>query len=439
MNPILLLSNTNEEIMETEDEDIIITTREGKIIKVTPQSGEHYGLTPHDLLGKSVLDLQEQGIFNPAITPQVVQKKKKVIMVQTTPNGSRVLITGIPLLNEEQEVEFVISYSYELSQLLVMKDYLKELESEISHVKEELAFLRNQQMQLDHFFSESPSTKRAVNTALKIARYNTPVVISGEHGTGKTSLAAFIHNQSEKRNGPFIEIDCSTIPDAVFDSAFNGTERSGGYVQLAKGGTIVVNEIDQLSKSAQSRIVKILENLESTRIIAVSEENLEEMTRQNSFREDLFYFLHLAPIHLKPLRERPEDLAKIITAALSELNSQYQQEKKLNDPLFLHLMQLEWKGNIREVKNVLERSFLESEQPIISLEDLPALYRPDKDEQIGIEIEGQSLPHILEYVEKKVLLNAQKRFKTTTEMAKILGISQPSVVRKLKKYGGADI
>src|SRR4051812_48938918 len=117
MKSMHLLPNTDEEIMDTHDEDIIITTREGKIIKVTQISGEHYGMSPSELLGKSVLDLQAQGIFSPAITPEVVKKKKKIVTVQMTPSGRKVLITGIPLFNEKREVEFVISYSYELSEL----------------------------------------------------------------------------------------------------------------------------------------------------------------------------------------------------------------------------------------------------------------------------------------------------------------------------------
>ena len=122
MNSMLLLPNTDEEIIDTHDEDIIITTREGKIIKVTQISGEHYGLAPGDLLGKSVYDLEAQGIFSPAITPEVVKKKKKVVTVQTTPSGRKVLITGIPLFNDQREDEFVISYSFERSELIVMKE-----------------------------------------------------------------------------------------------------------------------------------------------------------------------------------------------------------------------------------------------------------------------------------------------------------------------------
>lgn len=433
MNTLFLLPNTDEEIIDTYDEDIIVTTKEGRIIKASTLSGEAYGVAPEELLGKSVYDLEAAGIFSPAITPLVLRKKKKVVLRQDTPSGRKVLITGIPLFNDHGDVEFVVSYSYDMSQLMVMKEYLENLESEMSKVKGELAHLRSQQLHIEGCVMESPSSSRALQTAIKMAQLEVPVVIHGEPGTGKTALAKFIHSQSIRRDSAFIEVNCSAIPESVFDISFTGLDGEG-YIGLAAGGTLVLNEIEQLSLSSQAALFKLLQQPHTARLIAISHASIEEAVTAGHFREDLFYSLHLASIELKPLRERPDDLNQGISRFLEELNHTYNQQKTISDDLYFHLLQLSWKGNFRELRNVLERSFIESESPLISLDDLPITYQPDSDERIGFELDGKTLPHILESVEKKVLLNAQKRYRTTTEMANILGISQPSVVRKLKKY-----
>ncbi len=436
MMSMYFLPNSVEEIIDTYDEDIIITSREGKIIKVTQISGEHYGMKPSELLGKSVLDLQAQGIFSPAITPEVVEKKKKIVTVQMTPSGRKVLITGIPLFNDQREVEFVISYSYELSELMVMKEYLQDLETEMFKVKEELAYFRDQHIQISSLIMESQSSDRAIKTAHKMARLDVPIVIQGEHGVGKISLAKFIHAQSNYSEGSFIEVNCGSIPDSIFENAFTGQldAKSQGYLSLSSGGSLVLKEIDQLSIAAQAILFTLLNKQTTTRIIAISETSLEELVHQGKFRDDLFYLLHITSIALKPLRERPEDLESAISFYLQTLNEKYQYNKKLADDVYIRLLQLEWKANFRELKNVMERIVIESETSLITLQDLPLQYQPLEGEQIGIELDGQSLPHILEFVERKVLLNTQKRYKTTTQMAQVLGISQPSVVRKLKKY-----
>lgn len=435
MTNLYLLPNAEEELIDSYDEDIIITNRDGRIIKATHISGQQYGLSATDLLGQSVYELEAKDIFSPAITPLVLKQKKKVVLVQTAYGGRKVLITGIPLFNENHEIEFVMSYSYEVSELLALQEYLNELEGETFRYKEELVTLREEHVTTDELITESKAMKQVLKTIYKAAPLKVPVLLQGENGVGKSTLAKWIHKQSNWRNGPFIEVDCATIPEAIFEYELIGstkdqTFQKAGYLQLAQSGTLYLQGVDDLSLTSQTILVKAIRQTKADfRMISSTEENVEELVAKRLFREDLFYLLHVVPISIKPLRERLKDLSVVMLRYVERFTSTYQLERTLSDDLFHAL--LEWKGNHCEVKNLIERLITNSESTIMTKDDLPIIYRKDDSE---LEMEGRSLPNILENVEEKVLLSAKKRCKTTTEMAEMLGISQPSVVRKLKKH-----
>ncbi|WP_306798755.1 sigma 54-interacting transcriptional regulator [Oceanobacillus saliphilus] len=435
-----LLPNAEEEVIDSYDEDIIVTNRYGKIIKASHISGRQYGLTAKDLLGQSVYELEAKGIFSPAITPLVQKQKKKIVLVQTKQDGGKVLITGVPLYNEKQEVEFVVSYSYDVSELLVLQEYLNELEGEMSRVKEELETLREKSMRFDGIVAESKSMKDVLKSAKKVAPLKVPVHLQGENGVGKSTLAKLIHKQGPWKDGPFIEVNCAAIPETILERELIGSSEKGlektGYMQLAQFGTLYLQGVDELSRTSQSILLKSLRQKRNEfRIISSTEYNLDKLVAANQFREDLYYFLHVIPISIKPLRERPEDLSEIILNYIQTFCKEYQLERTLSNDLFHELLHMEWKGNHLEVKNLVERLVTQSESVTITKDDLPIHYQSENKYGLdSFEIDGQTLPRILESVEEKVLFNAKKQCKTTTEMAKMLGISQPSVVRKLKKY-----
>lgn len=438
MTGFYLHPNTEKEVIDSYDEDIIVTNREGIIVKATQISGKHYGLRAEELLGKSVYDLEEQEIFSPAITPLVLQQKKKVVVVQTTPAGQKVLITGMPFFDEVGEVSFVISYSYEVSELLVIQQYLNELEHEMLLAKEELSLLRKQQLVTNGLITESRSTIRAYETAQKAAPLDVSVVLYGEHGTGKTTLAKVIHKNSSRKNAAFIEVDCETIPEAIFEQQLFGEEQKPGLLTLANGGTLYLKSIDKLSLYLQTKLATILREQTYTPIDSEQTQAFDVRiisSAEHTLTKDLYYLLHIIPIHLQPLRKRKEDLIALISLHMMQFSKKYVSPKKLSSDVFNYLLTINWEGNHYELMHVIERLFVQSNSQIISIDDLPVEYQIESDEGLaGIDLEGRTLPNILESVEMKVLKNAQERYRTTTEMAKFLGISQPSVVRKLKKY-----
>lgn len=450
MTGFFLHPNSKEEIIDSYEEDIIVTNNAGFIVKASQISGRHYGIQAEELLGKSVYDLEKRGIFSPAITPLVLRQKKKVVVIQTTTTGQKVLITGMPFFNEVGDVEFVLSYSYEVSELLVIHEYMKELEQEMLLTKEELSLLRKEHLTIDGLTIENRSTRIAFETARNAAPHDVSVILYGEQGTGKSTLAKVIHNESARKNGPFIEVDCETIPEAMFERELLGgrfEQKETGLLTLACGGTLYLKGIDQLSIHLQGKLSKILKERQYTpigeeialsldvRLISSSEKGLTEAVSTNGFHKDLYYTLHIVPIQLKPLRDRKGDSSALISSYLKQFSTKYHKVKELSDDVFHQLLHLEWPGNHNELINVMERLVVQSPSTIITAKDLPPEYRKETDEDLSmIHLEGQTLPSILENVEMKVLRDAQLRHRTTTEIAKYLGISQPSVVRKLKKY-----
>jgi transcriptional regulator with PAS, ATPase and Fis domain len=446
MTGFYLHPDSEQEIIDTSEEDIIVTNHKGIIVKASKISGKHYGIDPIQLLGRSVYELEKEGVFSPAITPLVLKKQKKVVLVQTTPNGQKVLITGIPFFNESNEIEYVISYSYAVSELLIIQDYLKELEHEMRIAKEELLFLRKKNLKIDGLVVENRSTRRAYESAGKAAPLDVSVVIYGEHGTGKTTLAKNIHSESARSDGSFIIVDCETIPEALFEQKLLGVNNEKiGMLSLAHKGTLFLKGIDKLAPHLQSILARILQEKKysslyttetkplDVRVISSSEIQLNEIP---SFQKDLYYMLHVVPIELKPLRERKQDLSRLIPIYLQQYSLKHKKECSLRDDVYNHLLDLYWLDNHHELMNVIERMVVQSTSAMITMEDLPMEYRlPMEQGRYNVELEGSSLPIILERVEKEVLFNAQERYRTTTEIAKYLGISQPTVVRKLQKYG----
>src|SRR5699024_3704775 len=209
-------------------------------------------------------ELEARGIFTPAITPLVLKQKKKVAIVQVGANERKVLITGIPLFNELPEVEFVISYSYDVSELRALVEYLTELESEMSTVKGELALLREVRLSIEGIIAESKSMKQILKTIHKIEPLQVALVLQGEDGIGKTTLAKQTHHLSTKKDGPIIEVDCGTIPDALFERELVGGPGIDGaekiaFLQMAQSGTLYLQGVDELSLASQTILLQALQ------------------------------------------------------------------------------------------------------------------------------------------------------------------------------------
>ncbi|QNG61731.1 sigma 54-interacting transcriptional regulator [Bacillus sp. PAMC26568] len=448
--------NENEQILHSLKDDILVTNLDGIILKVSVFTGKIYGVESDSLIGKSVYDLEAQGLFTPILTPMVVKEKKKITFVQTTNKGKKLLVTGIPVYNEDGEMYRVVSYSHDITDLADYKNFLISMEEEMERVKSELDLLRGKQLYDSGIIANSAEMQKVISTSLQVSEVDVNVLVLGESGVGKSLLAKFIHNKSDRKKGPFIEVNCGAIPDSLFEAelfgyesgAFSGANQKGkiGLIELSHGGTLFLDEIGELPLTHQVKVLKVIQEKQfyrvggtkpihvDFRLISATNKNLELAIKDKLFREDLYFRLNVVPITIPPLRKRTEDIVPFIHLLLKQFEEKYNKEKKLDEAVIHHLLHYDWKGNVRELINILERLVVISPSTLITVEQLPE-YILESVSPAAIPLDqNQSLPEMMDDLEKQILLKARKKYKTTVRMAQALGISQPSIVRKMKKH-----
>lgn len=441
-------------LLHSLQEDILVTTTDGTIVKVSEATGKIYDVNVDELMGRSVFDLEREGLFTPLATPMVVESKGRVTFVQTVADGKKLLVTGLPVFDDDGKLVRVVSYSHDVTELMEIKAGMEEMTVEMERVRGELHRLKQQSEK--KLIGKSDGLRNVLATAEQVAGVDANVLLLGESGVGKTHLAKMIHDKSERADGPFIEVNCGAIPDALFEAelfgykggSFTGANKGGkkGFVEMASGGTLFLDEVGELSLQNQVKVLKLIqeksfypvggrkETHSDFRLISATNRQLEKSVENKQFREDLYFRLNVVPITIPPLRERKEDITPLIQSFMDHFTSRYNRKRVLSREVLHDLNELEWRGNVRELTNLLERLVVTSPTPIIHTADLPEGYRRNIDTYSEMNNLEESLNETLERVEKERLVQARRKFKTTTKIANALGISQPSVVRKLKKH-----
>jgi len=277
---------------------------------------------------------------------------------------------------------------------------------------------------------------------------------------GKSMLAHEIHKRSDRSKGAFVSINCGAIPAALLESelfgyengAFTGARKEGkqGQLSIANEGTLFLDEISELPLQMQVKILKAIQEKKFTRVggtetltsnfrlITATNKDLKSMVKAGTFREDLFYRLNVIPIEIPPLRERKQDIIMLVNLFWERLNAKYGTNRKIDLDAYEVLADYDWPGNVRDLENCIERIMVTVDKDIIRVCDLPSqlLIKPKKKVEIK---EILPLKKAMEETEKDLILKAYKEFNNTYKAAEALGVSQSTVVRKLRKYGCSDI
>ncbi|MEK4029562.1 sigma 54-interacting transcriptional regulator [Pseudobacillus sp. FSL P4-0506] len=448
-----------EKIIKTSNNNITITDEKGIILYTNSDHWSVYDEEPKNYIGESIFKLQEQGLLTPSITAIVLEKKQPTKIMQHTRKGKIIMSTAYPIFDENGDIVRVISYAIDQTEISNLQEQYEQLERKLKGYQTEVEELREKKE--THY--RSKEMQQISKTLQRVANTDATVLMTGESGVGKSMLARKLHTQGHRQKEPFIEVNCSTIPINLFESemfgyesgSFTGAQKNGkqGLIEQAHNGTLFLDEIGELPLAMQAKLLKVLQEKKFMRIggnkerridfrlVAATNKDLEEMVQKGDFRLDLYYRLNVIPVHIPPLRDRKEDISLLINHYVDLINRKYNTSKKLHSSTYEVLLKYKWPGNVRELENLMERLILTSEEPMIWPNSLPASIlgqEPTNGEEMSLieqfVIEDHNLKNVMERVEKLMLSKAQKHCKSTYEMAEYLGISQPSVIRKLKKY-----
>jgi two-component system response regulator AtoC len=305
----------------------------------------------------------------------------------------------------------------------------------------------------------SPIIQTVFSMALKVARFDSTVLITGESGTGKELVAQGIHRESDRRSSPMVPVNCASIPESLMESelfghlkgAFTGADKDKkGLFEMAEGGTLFLDEIGDIPLSLQPKLLRVLQENEirpvgggksravDVRVIAATSKELEKEMASGHFREDLFYRLNVVPISLPPLRHRPEDIPLLCKFFINRFNKSLGSSiTNISSAAMTALMQHDWPGNIRELENAIERAIVLADGSTLELANFvfgkAATSNPNP---TGSSYDGFSLKAAKAELEDKMIRRAlAETGGNRTHAANMLEISHPSLLSKMKRYG----
>lgn len=420
-------------------------------------TGLSYDLLKH----KTAYDNVREGLTSNSVSIIVAEKKAPVSLIQRFPNGKTALITGTPVFDKDRVLTNVIVTVSDVTEknnlyekLIREKIFMETEEDDIKKVAESLIVYKSAMME------------KIVSFVVRLAKTDSPVLITGETGVGKEVIANLIYQTSLRADKPFVVINCAAIPPNLaeselfgyVDGAFTGAKKGGyaGVFERAHTGTVFLDEIGELPLDLQSKLLRTLQEYTVTRIgdnksrkvdfrvIAATNRNLLEMAQEEKFRSDLYYRLNVINVNIPPLRARKEDLIPLIEMKVNKLNTKYHTEKFFQQDALDYLMEYDWPGNVRELHNAIERIHLCAERSAITREDVflygnihPAVSNmPPSAPKMAEEPSAPqaSLKTQLAEYEKKLILETLKTTRSMKEAAKALDIDPSTLTRKCQQY-----
>lgn len=412
------------------------------------------GLKMH--VGRSIHDFLNAGFINNAASLKAIKHKRIVTSEVETSAGKKIVSTASPVMDNSGNIYRIVLNIGGTSRAQngeVMHKEKKQVES--FFINDDLACPYNI-IKLDSGRQElvyaSPQMNKVVEMAYRLTGVDSTVLITGETGVGKELITRLIHNNSVRsRFGNLVKINCAAIPRDLMESelfgyepgSFTGASKFGkpGYLEMANGGTLFLDEIAEIPLEVQSKLLGVLQDKEyykvgsikpsaaDVRIIAATNRDLDKMVENETFRQDLYYRLHVIPIEVPPLRERKQDIPVLIAYFCKRLSAKFGIMKEIDPEIINQLYNYDWPGNVRELESLIERILITVPERHITLSSLPKPY------SIKTNNNARTLKERVEQFELELVRAELEQARDKDEAAKNLGISVSSLFRKIKLLG----
>lgn len=452
------LESLNRDLMgmiENSYDGFAVLDGDTQLLLLNPAFERVMGLKKSETLGRKTRDLVKEGVSDTAASLKVIESGKPQTVLLRTKAGRQVLSTGVPVFDRDGKISRIYCNLRDITELNQLKEKYQQSQKLISKYLIELQEVKKARSLKSEFVAHSKQMTEILETAFRIAMVDATVLILGESGVGKELVARMIHEASPRADtGVFVKINCAAIPAELLESelfgyeagAFTGASREGkpGYFEIADKGTLLLDEIADLSPGLQVKLLSVIQDQEVTRLgdtrpkkvdvrlLAATDQDLEKMVRTGKFREALYYRLNVVPLTIPPLRERRDDIPFLLVHFLEKYNEKYGFKKRLSKGVIEALTAHQWPGNIRELSNLVEHLVVLSDEDTIEIEHLPKKLHNFHEKNTETPRQMVSLKKEMEAYELEVVSRVVAQSKTLEEAAHILGISLSTLTRRLR-------
>ncbi len=446
-----LMQERLQMILESVQDGICVVDRSGEVTYVNPSYLRIVHKTPEMVVGQNVFKTAADGNRCAVLRSGIA----RIGSIRHKKDGTTIVANVNPIF-VDGEIAGVVSVIKDITEIQTLMERLSQVSAKAEYLEQELLRTKKTAQAFANYIGKSGKVVDVLALASKAADSSANVLIRGESGTGKEVIAEGIHYASGRRRGPFIRVNCGAIPGALLESELFGHEKGAftgavrrklGKFELANHGTIFLDEIGELDKNLQVKLLRVLQQKEfdrvggeetihvDVRIIAATNRDLEAMVREGTFRDDLYYRLNVIPIILPPLRDRPDDIPLLVEHFIEKISKENKKNVRGITPDAMQMfMHYRWPGNVRELENVIERVITLMDTDLITAAMLPSYIKGDI---AGREVQSLADDTVLpwEEYEKQIIANALRQGTSFNGAAKLLRISHKTVAAKARKYG----